>query len=716
MEMVKQMKNIDPGRAYSLIKNLIMEVPKPIVETQAVYANSANGDTKNFMNSVVKIRKLFKLANDTYRHLGENANINEFDPSPYVATFEEVNFSKSRWFTVFLSIKEQLESKHLNLTQPWIEHAYKLTDKQGRMQGWISLEQNIDRAMAMEDGINRWPKEYSRSILDPTIFRPEVKEKTPALYIIKNNNILRPYLNQATDGYHGQTGRYESGTHQSDLPQPNFGIIYNQRPLQYENPDSTTELTKKGLIIIQVEMETAPTMDRSTGKFRDRLCMLSCDRVEKIKVQLKSIEAKNGLDTKSFDDIDSLAREINEPGLHQRTLETMLKQLNGSEVTEHGYIGHSQYTVFKNQIDGNHKNHQKAYIRAKQRDDQRDIDEIDKRFYASCHFHMEMSQCPKNALMFIKIAKYCNDHNVHVMFLSAAPMTWARMVRSWRGGFLQIRPEIMQNEALADFRQDFGLASPTLSSTPTLMEILGQYKLFLATYRYTPGRDGTIVINNPPTPNLTTAVERKHYNSFCKQMDHAVDAMNLVVLQNDDREPVLEMLVQLEGNTFPADMHAAIGSMQPNWHWNRQRFTESGDPYYKSRNGQLLRDQPVLLGLGTPKVSTPIYGPQERIHFANVITHTETTDDSVSEVRVRIMQKRAGQQSSLWDRRKEQLQRHLVDQTEVNQQLSLEKAAFMNPLQVQTTDGSYGSPKFAQLMPKEYKRWIAEGKSNIDYR
>ena len=99
-----------------------------------------------------------------------------------------------------------------------------------------------------------------------------------------------------------------------------------------------------------------------------------------------------------------------------------------------------------------------------------------------------------------------------------------------------------------------------------------------------------------------------------------------------------------------------------------------------------------------------------------MITHTETTDDSVSEVRVRIMQKRAGQQSSLWDRRKEQLQRHLVDQTEVNQQLSLEKAAFMNPLQVQTTDGSYGSPKFAQLMPKEYKRWIAEGKSNIDYR
>ena len=716
MEMVKQMKDIDPGRAYSIMKKLIMEVPKPTDKTQAVYANSANGDTKSFMNSVVKIRKMYKLANTTYRSLGDNPNIRDFDPSPYIATFEEVNFSKSRWFTVFLSIKEKLETKHMDLNRPWIEHAYKLITKQGRTQGWISLEQTMERAMATEDGVNRWPKAYARSILDSTIFRPEVKEKIPAFYIIKNNNILKPYFNHATDGYHGQTGKYEAGTHQSDLSQPIFGTIFNQRPLQYENPDSNTVLNKKGLIIIQVEMETAPTIDRNTGKFRDRMCMLGCDRVEKIKVQLKSIEAKNGMDTKSFENIDSLAREINEPGLQQHVLETMLKQVNGSEVTEHGYIGHSQYTVFKNQIDGNHKNHTKAHRNAKSRADQRDMDETDARFIASCNFHMEMSQCPKNALMFIKMTKYCNDNNTHIMFVSAAPMTWARLVRSWRGGFLQIRPEIMKNEALEDFRQDFGLDSPTLSATPTLMEILGQYKLYMATYRYTPGMDGTIVINNPPVPNITTAVEKKYYDSFYKQMDHAVDTMDIIVLQNDEREPILEVLVQMEGNTFPADMQAATGSMQPNWHWNRQRFTENGDPYYRTKEGELQRDQPVILSLGLPKTSTPIYAPQERIHFSNVITHTETTDDSVSEINVRIMQRRAGQQTNIWERRKELIQRHLVDQTEVNFQLGLEKAAFMNPLQTQRADGSYGAPKFSQLMPIEYKRYIAEEKSSVDYR
>ena len=149
--------------------------------------------------------------------------------------------------------------------------------------------------------------------------------------------------------------------------------------------------------------------------------------------------------------------------------------------------------------------------------------------------------------MLIKIAKYCNDNNVHVLFVSAAAITWSRMVRSWRGGFLQIRSEIMKNEKLEDFRQDFGLDNPDLSDNPTIMEILGPYKLFLGTFRYTPGKDGAICIQNPKRPNITTAVEEKIHETFFKQIDHQVDTMSLIVLQNDDREPVLELLVQLEG-------------------------------------------------------------------------------------------------------------------------------------------------------------------------
>ena len=147
----------------------------------------------------------------------------------------------------------------------------------------------------------------------------------------------------------------------------------------------------------------------------------------------------------------------------------------------------------------------------------------------------------------IKIAKYCNNNNVHVLFVSSAAITWSRMLRSWRGGFLQIRTEIMKNEALEDFRTDFGLASPDLSDNPTIMEIMGDIKLFMGTYRYTPGKDGAICIQNPTRPNITTTVEDKIHETFYKQIDHQVDTMDLIVLQNDEREPVLEVLVQLEG-------------------------------------------------------------------------------------------------------------------------------------------------------------------------
>ena len=58
----------------------------------------------------------------------------------------------------------------------------------------------------------------------------------------------------------------------------------------------------------------------------------------------------------SFNDVDTLAREIDEPGLTQHKIEEMLKQIDGSILTENKYIGHSQYTDFKRAIKGNHKN------------------------------------------------------------------------------------------------------------------------------------------------------------------------------------------------------------------------------------------------------------------------------------------------------------------------------------------------------------------------
>ena len=292
------MREIEPGREFSLMKGLKMEVPKPIQNEQAVYANSLDGDTKSFMNSFAKIRKLFKLAFDEYRTRNHDGEATDFNPAPFVQAFEEVNFSKARWYAIYKSIKETIENKHLSLESNWVQYAHLLASKQGRNQGWISLEQTLDRAMAVEDNIDRWPEPVSSSILDHAVYRPEVREKVPALYIVNNRNLLEPYLNHQTDGFHGQSGKYESGSHQSEKSQPIFGIFHNRRPLQYENPDSDTRLEKKGLIIIQVEMETTTMFtNRHKSHFHNRLCNVSSDKVEKIKVQLKSIEAKVGIET-----------------------------------------------------------------------------------------------------------------------------------------------------------------------------------------------------------------------------------------------------------------------------------------------------------------------------------------------------------------------------------------------------------------------------------
>ena len=193
--------------------------------------------------------------------------------------------------------------------------------------------------------------------------------------------------------------------------------------------------------------------------------------------------------------------------------------------------------------------------------------------------------------------------------------------------------------------------------------------------------------------------------------------MDLIVLQNDDREPVLEVLVQLEGNTFQADMQCALGQVLPNWYTNRTKYTLDGETVpKKDRDNRPMRDQPQNAQLGTPKISSNIYSAHERVHWVNVISHTETTEDSKPEVRVRILQRNAGQQKSKWETRKEQLLKHLVDNQDVNDQLAVEKATYMNPLQTQRADGTWGSPLYSNLMPTEYKRWIAERKSDLDYR
>lgn len=164
-------------------------------------------------------------------------------------------------------------------------------------------------------------------------------------------------------------------------------------------------------------------------------------------------------------------------------------------------------------------------------------------------------------------------------------------------------------------------------------------------------------------------------------------------------------------------MQCALGQVLPNWYPNRTKYTLEGETVpKKDRNGRPMRDQPQNAQLGTPKISPNIYSAHERIHWANVISHTETTEEDKSEVKVRILQRNAGQQTNKWELRKEQLLRHVVDQQDVNSQLAVEKSTYMNPLQTQRSDGSWGSPRYSNLMPPEYKRWVAERKSNMDYR
>ena len=258
--------------------------------------------------------------------------------------------------------------------------------------------------------------------------------------------------------------------------------------------------------------------------------------------------------TKSYKNLQALAKEINEPTLDQHVIDEILKQLDGSILTEHNYTGHDQYVEFGRVIQGNKKNHKKGHARAMARLDIADQNMADKQFAAASHFHYLMWMVPKTILQLIKITKILNDHGIFVIFESSSQATWSRICRHIRGGFMQIPEEVMTNPFLEDFRQDFGLANPNLSKNPTVMEILGEYKLYLSTYRYTPGEEGTIPMQSNHRPMDMDYVETQFYEKFYTYLDHQVDNLDLIVLQNDHREPMVEVLVPIEGNTIQADI------------------------------------------------------------------------------------------------------------------------------------------------------------------
>ena len=84
--------------------------------------------------------------------------------------------------------------------------------------------------------------------------------------------------------------------------------------------------------------------------------------------------------------------------------------------------------------------------------------------------------------MFIKLVKYFKQRNVMVLFESSSQATWSRHLKSWRGGFAKIPRDIMTHKDLKDFRIDFGLDSPDLPETPTIMELLGKLSYTEKTY------------------------------------------------------------------------------------------------------------------------------------------------------------------------------------------------------------------------------------------
>ena len=248
---------------------------------------------------MVNLRKMLKAGYDAYSlGQGNEDTFKNFKSHPFARAFENVNYSETKWYALYQALKETLISKSLELNIPWSDHAFKLANGQGRLQGHLnSLDREPDRVMAREDRHILYEQPHSKTILDPIIFHNKVKEKVPALYLTANRNLMTTYLNHQCDGKHSQTGSYENGFYQSEYTEPISGIFFDQRILQYMNPDEDTAVSMKALVKIQVEQEMLSRYDRDRGAYHDRLASTGCDRTEKFKIQIASITRQvNGLE------------------------------------------------------------------------------------------------------------------------------------------------------------------------------------------------------------------------------------------------------------------------------------------------------------------------------------------------------------------------------------------------------------------------------------
>ena len=475
MIMINHMQEIDPGRAYHLMRNLLVEIPIQNEDLQVCYANCVEGDTGAFMDSVERFRKVLKGSFEVYQNNNGRDHFQLFDSTPLMRLFPELTYSEAKWYSTYRSVKEMLTQKHLCIETPWVQHLFTVTKKQGANQGYINIERPHENEIAQWENITYWPQQYSRSILDHKIF--QAKEKVPHLYMIQNPHGLPPFMNKQRDGNLSQTGQYEKGFKHSERSQPVCGIFHNLRALPFENPDHNVMPDNKILVVIQAEMQVDCQMDANRwGTFNDRINTVDTDKVNKIQMQLQSITYKDGITVKNFNNLDALARAINDPSLKQEELDRFLKQVNGSELSESGFIANTNVERFANQLRSNKKNHTKAYRNAKTRLDEKDMRETNRQYAAASHLSYVMSSTPKTTMNMIKLIKYGDKHNIDFLFLSSSPMTWSTHLRWIQGGFMQIQTEVMKHPALEDFRKDFGLDDPKLPDNPTIMDILGKVK------------------------------------------------------------------------------------------------------------------------------------------------------------------------------------------------------------------------------------------------
>ena len=121
---------------------------------------------------MVNLRKILKAGYDSYSlGQGREDNFQNFKSQPFARAFENVNYSETKWYALYNALKETLIHKSLELNIPWSDHAYKLGNGQGRLQGHLnSLDREPDRVMAREDRHILYEQPHSRTILDPIMF------------------------------------------------------------------------------------------------------------------------------------------------------------------------------------------------------------------------------------------------------------------------------------------------------------------------------------------------------------------------------------------------------------------------------------------------------------------------------------------------------------------------------------------------------------------